>query len=57
MLTELKGTMQSMDGFILANEALSGNGEDCKIRRKLIENRLVEAIAIFPRNTLYTTDI
>ena len=57
MLTELKGTMQIMDGFILANEALSGNGEDYKIRRKLIENRLVEAIAIFPRNTIFTTDI
>lgn len=44
-------------GFILANGALSGNGEEYKIRRKLIENRLVEAIVIIPRNTFYTTDI
>ena len=44
-------------GFILANGALSGNGEEYKIRRKLIENRLVEAIVIIPRDTFYTTDI
>ncbi|MEX0684476.1 MAG: class I SAM-dependent DNA methyltransferase [Balneolales bacterium] len=44
-------------GFILANGALSGGGEEYKIRRKLIENRLVEAIVIIPRNTFYTTDI
>jgi type I restriction enzyme M protein len=44
-------------GFILANGSLSGNGEEYKIRRKLIENRLVEAIVIIPRNTFYTTDI
>ncbi len=46
-----------MAGFILANGALSGNGEEYKIRPKLIENRLVEAIVIIPRNTFYTTDI
>ncbi|NLO70686.1 MAG: N-6 DNA methylase, partial [Porphyromonadaceae bacterium] len=44
-------------GFILANGALSGNGEEYKIRRKLIENNLIEAIVIIPRNTFYTTDI
>ena len=44
-------------GFILANGALSGGGEEYKIRRKLIENNLVEAIVIIPRNTFYTTDI
>lgn len=44
-------------GFILANGALSGNGEEYKIRRKLIENDLVEAIIIIPRDTFYTTDI
>ncbi|MBN2769071.1 MAG: SAM-dependent DNA methyltransferase [Spirochaetes bacterium] len=44
-------------GFILANGALSGNGEEYKIRKKLIENNLVEAIIIIPRNTFYTTDI
>jgi len=44
-------------GFILANGALSGSGEEYKIRRKLIENKLVEAIVIIPRDTFYTTDI
>ncbi len=44
-------------GFILANGALSGGGEEYKIRRKLIENDLVEAILIVPRDTFYTTDI
>ena len=44
-------------GFILANGALSGGGEEYKIRRKLIENNLIEAIVIIPRDTFYTTDI
>ncbi len=44
-------------GFILANGALSGGGEEYKIRRKLIENNLVEAILILPRSMFYTTDI
>ncbi len=44
-------------GFILANGALSGGGEEYKIRRKLIENDLVEAILILPQNMFYTTNI
>ncbi|WP_298319288.1 class I SAM-dependent DNA methyltransferase [uncultured Aquimarina sp.] len=44
-------------GFILANGALSGSGEEYKIRKKLIENNLVESIIILPRNMFYTTDI
>lgn len=44
-------------GFILANGALSGGGEEYKIRKKLIENKLIEAIIIIPRDTFYTTDI
>ena len=44
-------------GFILANGALSGGGEEYKIRKKLIENNIVEAIVIMPRNLFYTTDI
>lgn len=44
-------------GFILANGALSGGGEEYKIRRKLIGNNLVEAILVLPRNLFYTTDI
>jgi type I restriction enzyme M protein len=44
-------------GFILANGALSGGGDEYKIRRKLIENNMVEAIIILPRSMFYTTDI
>lgn len=44
-------------GFILANGALSGGGDEYKIRKKMIENNLVEAIIILPRNMFYTTDI
>ncbi|MBC8323058.1 MAG: SAM-dependent DNA methyltransferase [Candidatus Marinimicrobia bacterium] len=44
-------------GFLLANGALSGGGEEYKIRKKLIENDLVEAIVILPQNMFYTTNI
>lgn len=44
-------------GFLLANGALSGGGNELKIRKKLIENGLVESILIFPGSMFYTTDI
>lgn len=44
-------------GFILANGALSGGGEEYKIRRALIENDLVEAILVLPQDMFYTTNI
>ena len=44
-------------GFILANGALSGGGEEYKIRRKLIENNVVEAILVLPQDMFYTTNI
>lgn len=44
-------------GFILANGALSGDGTEKAIRRTLVENGLVEAVIILPRNMFYTTDI
>lgn len=52
-----KLSQNGVAGFILANGALSGGGEEYKIRRKLIENKLVEAILVLPRNMFYTTDI
>lgn len=52
-----KLSQHGVAGFILANGALSGGGEEYKIRKKLIENKLVEAIVIMPRNLFYTTDI
>ncbi|WP_282032222.1 type I restriction-modification system subunit M [Winogradskyella eximia] len=44
-------------GFILANGALSGGGTEYDIRKKLIENKLVEAILVLPQNMFYTTNI
>lgn len=44
-------------GFILANGALSGGGDEYKIRRKLIENGIVEAILVLPQDMFYTTNI
>ena len=44
-------------GFLLANGALSGDGAEYKIRKKLIENDLVEAIVILPQKMFYTTNI
>jgi type I restriction enzyme M protein len=44
-------------GFILANGALSGGGDEYKIRRKLVENNLVEAILVLPQDMFYTTNI
>jgi type I restriction enzyme M protein len=44
-------------GFILANGALSGSGTEYEIRKKLIENKLVEAILVLPQKMFYTTDI
>jgi len=43
--------------FILANGALSGDGQEKAIRKKLVENHLVEAIIILPQNMFYTTNI
>ena len=44
-------------GFLLANGALSGDGTELEIRRQLLQNHLVEAIVILPRNMFYSTDI
>ncbi len=43
--------------FILSNGALSGDNTEKAIRKKLVENNLVEAIIILPRSMFYTTDI
>ena len=44
-------------GFVLSNGALSGGSTENLIRKKLIENKLVEAIIILPGSMFYTTDI
>ena len=52
-----KLSANGMAGFLLANGALSGDGTEMAIRKQLIENKLVEAIVILPRNMFYSTDI
>lgn len=52
-----KLSVNGVAGFILANGALSGDSQEKAIREKLIENRLIEAILLLPRNMFYTTDI
>lgn len=44
-------------GFLLANGALSGEGQELLIREQLLKNHLIEAIIILPRNMFYSTDI
>ena len=44
-------------GFILSNGALSADGTELAIRRKLLELGKVEAIVILPRNLFYSTNI
>jgi type I restriction enzyme M protein len=43
-------------GFLLANGAL-GDSDTKNIRKKMIENNLVEAIIVLPRDMFYSTDI
>lgn len=43
--------------FLLANGALSGDGTEQEIRKGLIEQGVVEAIILLPRNMFYSTDI
>jgi type I restriction enzyme M protein len=52
-----KLSTNGMAGFLLANGALSADGTELAIRRKLIADDKVEAIIILPRNMFYSTDI
>lgn len=52
-----KLSQNGIAGFILGNGALTGSGKEYQIRKKLIENDLVEAIAVLPMNMFYTTDV
>ena len=52
-----KLSINGVAGFLLANGALSADGTELAIRKKLIENDIVEAIIILPRNLFYSTDI
>lgn len=42
---------------LLANGALSASGDEYEIRKRMIENDVVESIIIMPQNMFYTTNI
>lgn len=42
---------------LLANGALSADGVEYEIRKRMIENDVVEAIIVLPRDMFYSTDI
>lgn len=42
---------------LLANGALSASGDEYEIRKRMIENDVVESIIIMPQNLFYTTNI
>lgn len=44
-------------GFLLANGALSADGDELAIRKEIIEKDRVEAIIVLPRNIFYTVPI
>lgn len=52
-----KLSQNGVAGFILGNGALTGTGKEFNIRKKLVDNDLVEAIAVLPMNMFYTTDV
>lgn len=44
-------------GFILSNGALNSSGVEYNIRKKLIENGLIESIMVLPMKLFYSTNI
>ena len=52
-----KLSTEGVAGFILSNGALSADGTELAIRRKLLEMGKVEAIVILPNKLFYSTDI
>ena len=58
LLNTLSKLGQNGTGVVLlANGALSAGGDEYEIRKRMIENDVVEAIVILPRSMFYTTDI
>lgn len=58
LLNTLSKLSQNGVGVVLlANGALSASGEEYEIRKRMIENDVVESIIILPQNMFYTTNI
>ena len=56
MLSKLNPS-NGVAGFLLANGALNADGDEYKIRKKIIQDDRIEAIIVLPRDMFYTTDI
>ena len=52
-----KLSIDGVAGFILSNGALSADGTELAIRKKMLEMGKVEAICVLPRKLFYSTDI
>lgn len=52
-----KLNQNGVGAVLLANGALSASGEEYEIRKRMIQNDVVEAIIIMPQNMFYTTNI
>lgn len=52
-----KLSQNGVAGILLANKSLDATGKEEKIRKKLIESDLIEAIVTLPRKTFFNTDI
>ena len=52
-----KLNQNGVGALLLANGALGADGVEGQIRKQLIENDLVEAVIILPRDMFYSTDI
>lgn len=52
-----KLSQNGVGALLLANGAIGADGVEGEIRKQLIENDLVEAIIILPRDMFYSTDI
>ncbi len=58
LLNTLSKLSQNGVGVVLlANGALSAGGDEYEIRKRMIENDVVESIIILPQNMFYTTNI
>ncbi len=58
LLNTLSKLNQNGVGIVLlANGALSSGGDEYEIRKRMIENDVVEAILVLPQNMFYTTNI
>lgn len=58
LLNTLSKLGQNGTGVVLlANGALSAGGDEYEIRKRMIENDVVEAIIVLPNRMFYTTDI